>query len=482
MSAREGLRGRLPLPTLPLRTWLVTSHLMALFIPILVIVGTGALGAELRNQTRVDLENQGNLVALFVAAEAEDIAGQDLRIVAQRLGPLLLDVRTRTLAAIRLVDASAVVIASSGDGLGDALTDHPEVMSALRGQPAVEVRPRDPPTRNDISSESRRAGIRLFVAVPVTIGGDVRGAVLLSRTPMEEVQALYRLLPWRVAVVAVGSTLLIALVASNRFARSLTLLAEAAQGLASGRREPEGPLQGPAGSRVAEVRSLAHTFSQTASRLRTRLRATAELAGNVAHEFRTPIATLRGTTELLRDDPDMPPPQRERFLGNALHELDRLDRTVGGLLSLARAEEPGSDTCVDLDALAREVAARHDIPVAGAGDTVAGNRSQLDSALDNLATNARRHGGPPFLMRLDVVDGHVRCALVDHGAGVSVANQQRLFERFFTTDRAHGTGLGLALVRAVAEAHGGEVAFASTPGATTFTMTVPCASHHGASP
>lgn len=467
---------RVPLPALPLRTWLVTSHLLALVLPALVIVGTGALGAELRQQTRVDLENQGNLVAVFLGAEVAAAPARDVRGVAADLSPLLAAARERTLAAIRVVDPSATVVASSGEGLGERLVDHPEVVAALGGRAAMEIRPRDPPTRNDLGSESRRAGVRLFVAVPIRVGDDVKGAVLLSRTPMEEVQALYRLVPWRIAALAAVTTLATALIAANSFARSLAVLAEAAAALASGRLEDDEGLADPSSSRVAEVRSLARTFAQTAARLRRRLGATAELAGNVAHEFRTPIATLRGTTELLRDDPEMPIDRQRRFLDTALGELDRLDRTVGGLLALARAEAPGRDERVDLAAIASAVARRHGLtPPDGAPAWVHGNPAQLDGAIDNLVQNAQRHGRPPVTVRVRVDAGRAQVSVANAGPSIPEANQQRLFERFFSTDRARGTGLGLALVRAIAEAHRGQVTFRSAQDDTVFTLELPCA-------
>ena len=97
---------------------------------------------------------------------------------------------------------------------------------------------------------------------------------------------------------------------------------------------------------------------------------------------------------------------------------------------------------------------------------------QLASVLQNLVDNALRHGaGKPVVVELAPEGARLRIAVSDQGEGVSEANQKRLFERFFTTERDRGgTGLGLAIVKAIAEARGGRVAAQFAPGRTTFTV------------
>lgn len=214
-------------------------------------------------------------------------------------------------------------------------------------------------------------------------------------------------------------------------------------------------------------------------RLRARLEYIAEFAGNVSHEFKTPIATLRGTLELLEDDPEMAAGQRALFLTNALAELHRMQRLVDGLLALARADQRGQREAVDLAALARELTAARAGVVAEDSEGVPwvqADRRQLEVALGNLVDNALEHGGAQVQVRLRTwVEGD-RCGLdvEDDGPGISQANQQRVFDRFFTTARERGgTGLGLALVKAVAEAHGGGVTLESQPGRTTFRLWLP---------
>ena len=98
---------------------------------------------------------------------------------------------------MRLLDPRGVVIASSGAGLGENLSGDPEVAAALSGQTGAELRPRPPASRRQpLDSISRRARVRVFIAKPVlSPSGQVAGAVLLSRTPREELQALYQMAP-----------------------------------------------------------------------------------------------------------------------------------------------------------------------------------------------------------------------------------------------------------------------------------------------
>lgn len=468
------------LPRLSLRWWLLGSHAMVLALPVVVVVGTGILGAELRKQTEADLQNQAALVGLLVrdhvawARQANPHAS--LTDIGPGLTPSLIAARTSTLAGIRVVDHHGVVVASSGDELGEDLRDRAEVAEALEGAVALEVRERPTPTQNAISSSSRRALVRVFLGAPLVYDGATIGAVVLSRTPREEVQALYQALPWWAVLLPSMLTVLIALVASRAGTRSLRRLALASHRLALGDLSADVDLARPAASRVVEVGELAEAMGTMTDRLRDRLAYNAEVAAHVSHEFKTPIATLRGTSELLRDDPEMPAQQRDRFLDNALAELDRLERLVTGLLDLARAEERPSRAMVDLEALARDVAARFEgVQVGGPGVPLAvpGVASQLDVALANLVANACQYGAPPVNIVVSGRGGRACVSVIDHGQGIKPGNRDRLFERFFTTSRADGgTGLGLALVKTVAEAHGGGVEVDSRPGRTAFTMCV----------
>jgi len=463
---------------LSLRTWLVLSHLVVFTLPVIALVGTGALATDLRAQTRDDLEHQAAILALHVESRLAEGAG----LASLDLDPLLARAKSATLAGFRITDTSGVVVASSGGAKGENISGDPEVATALAGATGTAVKARErtmAPTRSSLAGPSRHADVRVFVAVPVLHEGGVVGALVLSRTPREEIQAFYQMAP-RLSVgvpLALLGTVGLAIGAGRILSRSLRALADASHGIAAGSDAALLALEPASRSHVAEARALAAAMGTMSARLRRRLRYISEFAGNVSHEFKTPVASLRGTVELLRDDDEMPPAQRDRFLDNAEADLDRLSRLVGGLLRLARAEEGGARWVVALDALVAEVVGRHPGVVADGHAARADiNREQVESAVSNLVENALRHGGDAATVRVTgwVEGPWTGIDIRDDGPGISSANLPRVFDRFFTTDRANGgTGLGLALVRAVAEAHGGRVEVESRPGDTRFRLVLP---------
>ncbi|MFT5460884.1 MAG: signal transduction histidine kinase, partial [Myxococcota bacterium] len=360
--------------------------------------------------------------------------------------------------------------------IGHSIAEAAEVQAALAGQVDIVVRPRQR-TSAPLSSASRRAGVRLFVAVPVDLDGERLGAIVISRTPREEMQALYHMAGARL-VLGVGLALLLtvtmALFAGWLLSRSLRVTADGAERIAEGAFDELDAMHLLTRSRVAEVGRLAAAVSTMTDRLRARLAYISEFASNVSHEFRTPLSTIRGTLELLGDDAEMPPAQRAKFMANATAELDRLERLVTGLLELARAEESRERRPVDLGALVCQVAGRHAVAVEGEASEVSGDRVQLEAVAENLVANARRHGGPSVVVRLWTTPDATGFEVEDDGPGISPANQARVFERFFTTRRGTGgTGLGLALTRAVVRAHAGEVMVESAPGRTLFRVAFP---------
>ena len=488
------------LPRLSLRTWLLGSHIVVLLLPLLALVGTGALAMDLRRQTRADLEHQADILTVFISDALRDTG--DLARVADRVDPLLADVSERTLASVRVVDKNGELIAGSSDPDDPSNLAHdPVVVQALAGGTGIATRPRGPPSeRQPISSASRRARVRLFVAKPITVERglsgsepelEVVGAVLLSRTPREEIQALYHMSPRLVwgQLIALALTIVVAVFAGRLGTRSLASLAAAARRITHGSGSEDPKLMRSAGSHVDEVRALAMATAAMAEQLQSRVAYINEFAGNVAHEFRTPIATLRGTAELLRDDDAMEPERRRRFLDNALDELERLERLVDGLLTLARAEQSHAGARVGLAELLGELPKRWPeirLEVSERAGGVEGSAAQLATVLDNLIDNAYAHGGPEVDVRvrglgpgddppaIDDAEGCTGFEVCDDGPGISAANLDQIFDRFFTTNREQGgTGLGLALVQRIVDTHGGRIEVESAPGRTCLRVWFP---------
>ncbi|MFT5586542.1 MAG: signal transduction histidine kinase [Cognaticolwellia sp.] len=444
-----------------LRSWLLLSHGLSLLLAIIALMGTGLLAWDLRMQTKGELIAQGEVLSLWVRSERLSHPDQDLGELG--IGVKLAEAAARTRSQVQLLDNTGVVRASSGGVTGQDLSELPEVQAALSGDHGTTVR--------------GRTDEKVFQAIPVRVEGDLVAVLLLQRSPRGALQALYHMRPklgWSLlfALLAAGIS---ALLAARLSSRSLTDLADAAVHLAEGNFQAAEELRAARSSRVEEVARLSNAMGQLSTRLQDRLAYIGEFAGHVSHEFKTPLATLRGTVELLSEDNEMPPEQRARFLANANTEVLRLERLVTGLLELARAEEQTGFETVDLQALVQRVAARHDVPVHTKPAQVSGALAQLDAALENLVQNAKTHGAGPFSVHLWREGKHHHIEVRDVGAGISLSNQARVFERFFTTRRGGGgTGLGLALVQSVALAHAGEVTLSSTPGDTRVRISLRC--------
>lgn len=216
----------------------------------------------------------------------------------------------------------------------------------------------------------------------------------------------------------------------------------------------------------------------------TTLAALGQLAGTVAHEVRNPLAVVRSMVQTAREDTaDGMTEAATEGLAVALDEIDRLDRVVDGVLALARAPSPQRGA-VSAEALLRRVEALGGRLVAERGLVL---RTRIESAaidadadlmcqaLLDLVANAADAAPPGSSIVLgSTVDGErVRLTVDDHGPGVPEAMREQVFEPFFTT-RPEGTGLGLAVVRQIARAHGGQVTVADAPdGGARFTLDLP---------
>lgn len=234
---------------------------------------------------------------------------------------------------------------------------------------------------------------------------------------------------------------------------------------------------------------LAHVESSLEARHRSEQQVR-QFVGDASHELRTPLATIHGYAELSRRTPDDP-----AALGAALAkvetEADRMSGLVEDLLLLARLDSgrPLERTEVDLTRLllesvadARVLAPAHkwqldlpDEPV-----TVTGDERRLHQVVTNLLGNARHHTPPGTTVTVSarVAQDAVRVTVHDDGPGLPAGLAEHAFERFTRGDTSRtrasgGAGLGLSLVSAVAQAHGGRASVESLPGSTTFTITLP---------
>jgi signal transduction histidine kinase len=267
------------------------------------------------------------------------------------------------------------------------------------------------------------------------------------------------------------------------------------------RREPDGftqaeiELVGMLGRLVASTAQNLRVYEaerRTVEELRRLSALRADFVSLVSHEVRTPMAAVIGSARTLRQRwRDLNPDQRDAFLALIADETDRLAALVGEVLDSSRIDAGTfsySFVELDLAPLIRETVAAFEVVHADSTiqaeiparfPPVRGDPVRLRQVLTNLLDNAVKYSpdGSPVEVRATMPNGDVRIAVVDHGGGIAPEDQRLIFEKF---GRVHGTsfrpgsGLGLFIAKAIAEAHVGTLEVSSTPGkGSTFTLTLP---------
>jgi signal transduction histidine kinase len=234
-----------------------------------------------------------------------------------------------------------------------------------------------------------------------------------------------------------------------------------------------------------ELSQVARTFNEMLDRLEAAFGTQRQFVDDAGHELRTPITVIRGHLELLEDDPR----ERQETIALVMDELDRMGRIVNDLLLLAQSQEPDflDLEAVEVASLVAEVHAkaqalgsrRWSVETGGPGKIVA-DRQRLTQALMQLAQNAVEYTQEEDSVDLggSLRDGEARLWVRDSGPGIPLEEQERIFERFTRgrdgRRRRRGAGLGLSIVRAIAEAHRGRIELWSRPGVgSSFEIVVP---------
>lgn len=289
------------------------------------------------------------------------------------------------------------------------------------------------------------------------------------------------------AVFLLASTLFavgVGLYIGRSVARPVALLERGAAALARGDLSTRIPIDS-----MDEFGRLATQFNLMTAALSThqqelvqseRLAGIGRLAAGVAHEINNPLGVILGYVRVLRKKAD---PPLEQDLQVIEEEAVRCQEIVEGLLDLSRPLFVSPDP-VDLRQVCDEAVSRLReasqlagvaVHVDGSG-RVAGHRQKLWQVLLNLIKNAVEAAGANGRVDIGIAPqaaGHVTVSVKDTGPGVSPEARERLFEPFFTT-KPTGTGLGLAVSRAIAEAHGGEIVAAASPaGGAVFELRLP---------
>ena len=227
-----------------------------------------------------------------------------------------------------------------------------------------------------------------------------------------------------------------------------------------------------------EVAAVATSFNLAASRVEALVRSHQSLLANASHELRSPLARMKMAVSMIED---AAPAQRERLKREIDTNVAELDALVEEVLLASRLDAAPSieehDT-VDLLALAAEEGARVDAAIDGASLSVSGDERLLRRALRNLLENAQRYGGGDIRVHTERSGAFALVRVCDRGPGVPPHLRERVFEAFYRmpghAEQAGGVGLGLSLVKQIAERHGGSVRCeAREGGGSCFVLSLP---------
>jgi signal transduction histidine kinase len=227
-----------------------------------------------------------------------------------------------------------------------------------------------------------------------------------------------------------------------------------------------------------EVAAVAASFNQAASRVEALVRSHQSLLANASHELRSPLARMKMAVSMLDD---ASPAQRDRLKREIDTNVAELDALVEEVLLASRLDATpavAEHEAVDLLALAAEESARVDAAVDGQSLAVQGNERLLRRALRNLLENAHRYGGGDITVHTERAGTQALVRVSDRGPGVPEALRERVFEAFYRmpghAEKAGGVGLGLSLVKQIAERHGGSVRCeAREGGGSCFVLSLP---------
>ena len=400
-------------------------------ICLLLMVGVGKMfGSDHQRWQRL-AEDIGGFIVADLPEHDPGAIERDLRVRASRLR-----------ASISLWDADGKLLGRAGRSLGPVQLDPDAPHPWFHGDGVMRVRLRD--------------GRTLALAFD-------------ERTPFETK------LPVMAGVLILPSLLLGSWMAARRITRRLELLERGVTRFGAGDLEVRVPVRGR-----DEIASLARAFNRSFDRIAGLVRQQRRMLQSASHELRSPLARLRMALELATE-PEATSSERERLRREASRDIEELDALIGDLLlagRLADSELPRDFAPVALAPIVREEAERVGATLVGDAPAVEGNARMLRSLVRNLLENARRYGRDPIRARLSSEQGRAMLRVEDAGDGVVESERERIFEAFYRPAGHRegvdgGVGLGLALVRTIAEHHGGTVRYVAGDEGSCFEVCLP---------
>ncbi|MHB1188171.1 ATP-binding protein [Thiobacillus sp.] len=275
-----------------------------------------------------------------------------------------------------------------------------------------------------------------------------------------------------IAVILLGTflSLLTALFLVRRITVPLARASQAASQVGAGELPEPLPETGP-----AELAELARRFNVMAAEVRALLDNRTILLAGISHDLRTPMTRLQLNLEMLRDTPNSARIDRANSNGaridRAMADLADMNRLITGYLELARTTQPEPKARFDLAGLLEEVAADSNLAWPGAAPCeVAAGRLAVRQIVSNLIQNAQRYGGgAPIELALECADKQARVIVRDAGSGIPEDQLEKVFRPFYRLEESRsqatgGAGLGLAIVRQLAETNGCKVTLRNRAG------------------
>lgn len=518
MTDRLGERTPSPWPpSYGLRTKLVLSHLAVIAVAM-TLTGFGLLSlvrSYLLDSLLDSLQSQAELVTAGLLMDAgvqiqppaldpayntlqqQQIANLAVQVQSQSTGPGESDIPFPNPESIQLTSA---------------LPTHVLVLS-LSGEPVFESGSPGPPglqssaaVRSALAGSTGRVVLRgeagdwIALALPLRREGALVGALALAH-PLGDLNAVLNDTLSRLLLAAGAAGLLSALLGlflARRLVRPISQLTAAARRLGEGDYEYPVPFE-----THDEIASLSAAFESMRHALQRTERTRTQFISDVSHELRTPLTGIKGLVETLQDGALEDPQVRDRFVASIGLETERLIRLTQDLLTLTRADEHALELRMerhDLGALAaatvdrlRPEAEKDDILLEFSKPKVAvavrADSDRLEQIMLNLIDNALKNSSPGGMVSVviesvishtpeiarPVQGGPARpttsepppgnwavVRVLDRGAGIPPEARERVFDRFFRADPARdrdrgGSGLGLSIVRALIEQHGGRI-------------------------
>ncbi|MCC5614046.1 HAMP domain-containing histidine kinase [Nostoc sp. CHAB 5836] len=338
------------------------------------------------------------------------------------------------------------------------------------------------PEQGEQEFSEPEVGKILYIVEPIRINGQIQGVFVIAHsTSGERAEALEAVS----TIIEVSSlvflvSLILAWLAAGRVLAPLRTITSTAHAISETDLTKRLPVRGK-----GELGELATTFNEMMDRLEAAFATQREFVNDAGHELRTPITIVRGHLELMGDDPQ----EQQETLALVIGELDRMSRLVDDMILLAKAERTDflllstvnvTELTQELFVKAQALAERNwQLDTIAKGQIIV-DRQRITEAVMNLAQNATQHTGKSDTVSIGsaIAKGKVRFWVRDTGEGIPLLDQKRIFERFARTSksrrRSEGAGLGLAIVRAIAESHAGQVLLSSQLGkGSMFTIVLP---------